>query len=214
MAVHVPALRGPDVWHGRFGPALALVLVVVPLAAAVAWATMLPRFDEAAVDGIRETAGLISDHAAAMVRVGNNIAVAAKTSSVPDRAAWLAYGEHMVTDGRILEALGERLRKTATVAEADPMHGGSAGLAVAVLHARWAQLRADGRATAEHGRVMVLHVGGRERDDPALDPLLLRVRLAGPPRQLRLLRQRGPRRWLALARYARPRLRDLRRDHA
>lgn len=156
MAVHAPALPRPDVWHGRFGPTLALVLVVLPFAATLVWAATRPRLDDAAVAAdIRSTAALVGDHSAAMVRVGERIAAAAAASTVPDRAAWLAYAQHMVSDGRNLEALGERLRRTATVAEADPMHGGSAGVAAAVLQARWEQLRADGRATAEHGRVMV-----------------------------------------------------------
>ena len=89
-----------------------------------------------------------------MVRIGERLATAAATSNAPERAAWVAYGQHMVSDGSSLRTLGERLRQTATVAEADQLHS-SSSVAVAVLQARWEQLRADGWAMAEHGRVMV-----------------------------------------------------------
>lgn len=158
MAVHtapLPRLR-QDVWHGRFGPVLALALVTLPFAAALVWAVSARPLDEASIAGeIRATATLVDDHAAAMIRVGERVSAAASASTAPDRVAWVAYGAHMVADGRGLEALGDRLRQTAIVAEADPLHRGRVDVAAAVLQARWQQLRADGSATAEHGRVMV-----------------------------------------------------------
>ena len=151
-----PRIARPDVWHGRYGPALALALVALPFAAAILWATTLPSVDQATVAAnIRETAALVDEHAAAMERVGERLATSAAASTVPDRAVWVAYGQHMAADGRNLAALGDRLRSTATVADADQAHRGSISVGVAVLRARWEQLRADGRVTAEHGRVMV-----------------------------------------------------------
>ena len=35
MAVHVPALRRTDVWHGRYGPYLVLAIIAAPLLAAL-----------------------------------------------------------------------------------------------------------------------------------------------------------------------------------
>ena len=155
MAAHVGTLRRTDVWHGRFGPYLVLAIIAIPVLAALIWAATLPRMDEAAVaEQIRETAAVVDDHAAAMIRIGDRITAAATASSAASRATWIAYGQHMVSDGRALHELGDRLRSTATVAEADPIHGGNAGLATAVLQARWEQLRVDGQATAAHGRVM------------------------------------------------------------
>lgn len=155
MAVHTPALSRPDVWHGRFGPSLALAIVIVPFAAVLTWAALASPGPQATIaDTIRDTSVVVDDHSAAMVRIGERIAAASATSTAPDRATWTAYGQHMISDGRGLRALSERLRQTATVAEADPLHGGH-NVAVAALQARWEQLRSDGRATAEHGRVMV-----------------------------------------------------------
>lgn len=160
VTAHTPRIARPDVWHGPYGPALALALVVLPFAAAILWATTLPTVDQATVAAsIRETATLVDEHAAAMQRVGERLATSAAASTVPDRAAWVAYGQHMAADGRSLAALGERLRHTATVAEADQAHRGSLSVGTAVLRARWEQLRADGRVTAEHGRVMVQMAG-------------------------------------------------------
>lgn len=156
MAVHVPALPRPDVWHGRFGPGLALSLVLIPFAAALAWAALAaPPADETTVAAtIRDTAVLVDDHAAAMIRIGERISAAAAASSAADKATWAAYGQHMISDGKGLQALSARLRQTATVADGDPLHSGH-NVAIAALQARWEQLRSDGRATAEHGRVMV-----------------------------------------------------------
>ena len=160
VIAHAPALPRPDVWHRRFGPALALGLVVLPFAAALAWAATRPQLDQATIAAeIRTTAALVDDHAAGMIRIGEKVSTAAATSSAADRAAWVAYGQHMVSDGQSLKILGERLRETATVAEADPLHANVGAGSVAVretyFQARWEQLRADGRAMAEHGRLMI-----------------------------------------------------------
>lgn len=168
VTAHASALAGRDIWHGRLRPALVLALVVTPFAAALVWAAMLPRVDRATIaDSVRETAALVDDHAAVMIRIGERISATATASNAADRATWIAYGQHMAADGRGLDALGARLRQTAIVAQADQMHRGTPDVAVAALQARWEELRSDGRATAEHGRVMVrmagdLGVGVRE----------------------------------------------------
>ncbi|MBI2325498.1 MAG: hypothetical protein HYU87_11145 [Chloroflexi bacterium] len=156
VTAHAPPVSpARDVWHGRFGAPLALALVVLPFAVALMWAVTHPPPDAAALsERIRETAAVVEGTAASMIRIGERMAGSAEASTVADRAGWIAYGQHMIEDGRGLEALGERLRGTAAVAGADPMHSTN-DVAVAVLQARWERLRADGRATAEHGRVMV-----------------------------------------------------------
>ncbi len=152
VTAHAPTLRARDVWHGRFGAPLALALVVLPFAAALLWVVTHPAPDAAVMsESIRETAAIVEGTAASMVRIGERMVA---VSAAPDRAGWTAYGQHMIEDGRGLQQLGDRLRSTAAVADADPLHTDS-HVAVAVLEARWEQLRADGRATAEHGRVMV-----------------------------------------------------------
>ncbi len=182
MAVHAPTLPRTDVWHGRYGPFLALTLIVVPFAAVLIWAATVPRVDQAAIgDEIRVTAALVDDHAAAMIRVGERVAAAAASSTTESRTTWIAYGQHMVSDGRGLQDLSARLRSTATVAESDPMHGFNAGLAAAVLQARWEQLRADGRATATHGQVMLQlanELGGGVRAGILNDADVQEIRLA------------------------------------
>lgn len=155
VTAHAPVSAAGDVWHGRFGAPLALALVVLPFAAALAWAVTHPPPDAAALsERIRETATVVDGTAASMIRIGERVAGSAETSTAADRAGWIAYGQHMIEDGRGLAELGERLRGTAAVAGADPMHS-TTDVAAAVLQARWERLRADGRATAEHGRVMV-----------------------------------------------------------
>ncbi len=155
MAVHAPALPRADVWHGRFGPSLALMLVLVPFAALLAWAALSAPADETDIAvTMSETAALVDRHAEAMIVIGQRITASATASTVADRATWIAYGQHMVSDGQMLQALSARLRQTATVAGTDPLHSGH-NVAVASLQAQWEQVRADGRATAEHGRVMV-----------------------------------------------------------
>lgn len=156
VTAHAPILPGRDLWHGRFGSALVLMAVALPFAAALVWAATLPRIDDASVSAsIRTTASLVDHHAAAMIRVGERIVGAAAASSAADRSVWASYGQHMIADGRGLQDLGGRLRGTAVVAQADLIHRGNVDVAAAALEARWEQLRADGRATAEHGRVMV-----------------------------------------------------------
>ena len=182
MAVHVPAMQRTDVWHGRFGPYVVLAIIAAPVLAALLWAATLPRVNEAAVaDEIRATAVVVDDHAAAMIRIGERITAAATASTAASRATWIAYGQHMVSDGRLLQDLGDRLRSTATVAEADPIHGGNAGLAAAVLQARWEQLRVDGHATAAHGHVMyqlASELGGGVRAGILTDADLQEIRAA------------------------------------
>ena len=157
MAViaHAPTSSARDVWHGRFGAPLALLLVTLPFAAALAWAVTHPPPDAAASsESIRETADVVEGTAASMIGVGERLVRSAEASAAADRAGWIAYGQHMIEDGRGLEELGQRLRGTAVVAGNDPMHSTN-DVAAAVLEAGWERLRADGRATAEHGRVMV-----------------------------------------------------------
>ena len=155
MTVLAPAMSRPDVWHGRFGPTLALALVALPFGAILIWASTFPRIDTmAAARDIRQTAALVDEHAASMTRIGERVAAAAGASSA-GRAAWLGYAQHMIADGRTLVAVAQRLRDVAVLAETDPTHGGNAGIGVAVMSARWNELRADGQATAQHGRVMV-----------------------------------------------------------
>lgn len=157
MAVTATSVRAVrrDVWHRRFGPALALGLVVLPFAAALVWTMSLSPVDHRALaESIRSTAVLVDEHAAVMIRIGERIGSTARASDAPSRETWIAYGGHLVSDGRGLEDLAARLRKTAVVAEADPMHRGRVDVAGAILQARWEQLRADGRATALHGGVM------------------------------------------------------------
>lgn len=155
MAVHVPALPRPDLWHRRFGPTLALVLVLIPFAAVLTVVALTaPRADETDVSGtLTETAAVVDTHANTMITVGQRITTAAEASNVSDRVSWIAYGQHMVSDGQDLQALSARLRDAAAVAAADPLHSGR-NVPVGALQARWEQLKADGRATAEHGRVM------------------------------------------------------------
>ncbi len=156
MAVHAPALTRPDVWHGRFGSSIAMGLVLIPFALALAWAAVAaaPADETDVGQTIRDTAGLVDAHAAAMIAIGERISTAAASSSATDKATWVTYGQHMASDGKGLQVLGDRLRQTATVAEGDPLHSGR-NVSIAALRARWEQLRSDGRATAEHGRVMV-----------------------------------------------------------
>lgn len=153
IPVHLP--RG-DVWHGPFGPSLALVLVVLPFAAALVWAmSARPVADEREIaQAIVATADTVKDHAATMARIGERIAVAARSSTSSDRDRWIAYGDHLVGDARSLADLEARLRGTAVVAQADPIHRERLEVAAAILQARWEELRADGRATALHGSVM------------------------------------------------------------
>lgn len=150
--VRLPRVR-PDIWHRKFGPALALGLVFLPFAAILVWAFSAPPVDSRALAAsIRESADLVDEHAAAMIRVGERVAVAAQAAN--DKV-WTAYGAHLVSDGKSLERLAVSLRDTAVVAEADPMHTGRVDVAAAILETRWEQLRVDGRATALHGSVMV-----------------------------------------------------------
>ena len=145
-----------DVWHGRYGPALALALVVLPFAAALAWAVSLQPIDEGRLaDSISATALDVDDHARVMIRVGERVATAARESAVPDaeRASWTAYGEHMVADGRALQELAQRLRTTADVVRTDPTKAWRVD--PGMLRSRWEHLRTDGDATAAHGRAMV-----------------------------------------------------------
>jgi len=148
----LPRVR-PDIWHRRYGPALALGLVLLPFAAAVLWTFSAPPVDSRALaSSIREAAAVVDEHAAAMIRVGERVAAAAQAAN--DKT-WAAYGAHLVSDGRGLERLAISLRETAVVAEADPMHTGRLEVAAAILEARWERLRVDGHATALHGSVMV-----------------------------------------------------------
>ncbi len=155
MAVHVPALPRPDLWHRRFGPTLALVLVLIPFAAILTVVALTaPPADETDVAGtLTETAAVVDTHANTMITVGQRITAAAEASNASDRVSWIAYGQHMVSDGQDLQALSARLRDAAAVAAADPLHSGR-NVPIGALEARWEQLKADGRATAEHGRVM------------------------------------------------------------
>lgn len=150
--VHLPRV-GPDIWHRKFGPVLALGLVFLPFAAILAWAFSAPPLDSRALAAsIRDSAEVVEAHAASMVRVGERVTAAAQAAN--DKT-WTAYGSHLVSDGRTLERLAASLRATAVVAEADPMHTGRIDVAAAILETRWEQLRVDGRATALHGEVML-----------------------------------------------------------
>jgi hypothetical protein len=156
MAVHVGTLPRPNIWHRRFGPSLALLIVVIPFAVVLAWMAIAapPASQTDVAATIRDTAGLVDAHANAMIDIGQRITATATASTASDRITWIAYGQHMISDGQGLHALGARLRDTATVAEADPLHTGH-NVALAALRARWEELRSDGQATATHGRVMV-----------------------------------------------------------
>ncbi|MDE3192315.1 MAG: hypothetical protein KGN00_01385 [Chloroflexota bacterium] len=155
MAVHVPALPRPDVWHRRFGPTLALLLVLVPFAAilTVAALSAAPADETDVAVTLNDTAALVDSHAEAMLTVGQRITAAAQASSASDRLSWIAYGQHMVSDGKDLQGLASRMRDDAVVAAEDPLHSGR-NVAVSALQARWEQLKADGQTTATHGRVM------------------------------------------------------------
>src|SRR3990172_420775 len=142
--VRLPRVR-PDIWHRKFGPALALGLVFLPFAAP-------PLDSRALAASIRESAVVVDAHAAAMIRVGDRVTAAAQAA---DDKVWAAYGTHLLSDGKSLERLAASLRDTAVVAEADPMHTGRIDVAAAILETRWEQLRVDGRATALHGTVML-----------------------------------------------------------
>ena len=155
MAVHATTFPRTDVWHGRFGPTLALLLVTIPFAVALVWIGTLPRGDPATIArDIQATATMIDDHGATMVRVGERMAAAAAVSTASDRAAWAAYAQHVISDGRSMTALAERLRSAAAFAAATDPSRASTSVAVAVQSARWRELRADGAATASHGRLM------------------------------------------------------------
>lgn len=152
-APHARTAR-PDVWHGRYGPALALALVALPLAAALAWALSLTSVDQSRfADTISATAMTVDEHATAMVRVGERVAAASLESTTAERGTWIAYGEHMVADGAALRALAQSLRGAADVIRTDPTKAWRVD--TGILRARWEHLRADGSATAAHGRAMV-----------------------------------------------------------
>lgn len=135
---------------------LALVLVILPFAAALGWAVSArPAADEREiVRAITATADVVRDHAATMGRLGDRIAAAARASSGPERDRWISYGEHLNGDALGLADLEARLRRSAAFAEADPIHSRNLDAAAAILQARWEELSADGRATALHGSVM------------------------------------------------------------
>lgn len=158
MAVKALQVRTPrgDVWHGPFGPALALALVVLPFAAALVWAlSARPVADEREIpQAIVATADLVKDHAATMARLGERIAIASRASTVPERDRWTAYGDHLVGDAATLADLEMRLRGAAASAQDDLIHTAYIQVSAAILQARWEALRADGRATALHGRIM------------------------------------------------------------
>ena len=59
--VRLPRVR-PDIWHRKFGPALALGLVFLPFAAILAWAFSAPPLDS------RDLAASISIERPAQVR--------------------------------------------------------------------------------------------------------------------------------------------------
>lgn len=155
MAVHVPALPRPDLWHRRFGPSLALVLVLIPFAAVLTFAALsaAPADETDVAQSLRDTASLVDAHASSMLVVGQRITAAATASNVSDRAAWIAYGQHLVSDGQTLQGLSARLRDDAAVAASDPLHSGR-NVPIAALQARWQDLQRDAQATAQHGRVM------------------------------------------------------------
>lgn len=157
MAVSAPPIPEVrrDIWHGPLGPALALGLVFLPFAAALLWAmSARPAADARELaQAVRTTADTVGEHAEVMARIGERIAAAARAAEPAD-ARWASYAEHLSSDARSLYELETRLRETAIVAAADPMHRGRLDVAGAILEARWEQLRADGRATAVHGSVM------------------------------------------------------------
>lgn len=158
--ITAPAASAPtrDLWHSRIGAPLVLLLLALPLAVAILWSGTTALDPAAASASIAETAAVVEATAASTTRMGERMLKAAEASTAADRDAWIAYGRHMIEDGRGLADLAARLRGTATVAAADPVHR-STDVAVAVLQARWESLRADGRATTEHGRVMVRMAG-------------------------------------------------------
>lgn len=153
-SVHAAPAPARDLWHSRVGAPLVLLLLALPLAIAILWSGATALDPAAASASIAETATVVEATAASTTRMGERLVKAAEASTATDRDAWIAYGRHMIEDGRGLADLAARLRGTATVAAADPVHR-STDVAVAVLQARWESLRADGRATIEHGRVMV-----------------------------------------------------------
>jgi hypothetical protein len=182
MATNVSVMPRGNVWHRRFGPAMALAIIAVPLAVVLLWLAMQPRVDPASMGiEVRQTAALVDEHASAMVRIGERIVASATGSTAPSRLVWIAYGQHMISDGKVLTDLAARISSTATVAETDPLHGSNAGLSAAVLQSRWEQLRADGRATATHGRVMIQmadQLGGAVRDGILTDADVQQIRAA------------------------------------
>lgn len=150
----IPVDRDP--WHTRLAPFAVIAVVVLPFIVALGWAMTQPRADARTIErDIRATAVDVDAHARSMVRIGERITTAAQVSAAADRDEWIAYGAHMVTDGRSLEELAARLRAVAPVAAHDQLPAGSTTVAMSVLEGRWEHLEADGRATAEHGRVMV-----------------------------------------------------------
>lgn len=154
ITAHAASAPTRDLWHSRAGAPLILVLLALPFAIAILWSGTTALDPAAASASIVETATVVDGTATSMMRMGERMVKAAEASTATDRDAWIAYGRHMVDDGHALADLAARLRGTATVAAADPVHR-STDVAVAVLQARWESLRADGRATVEHGRVMV-----------------------------------------------------------
>ncbi|HET8569335.1 MAG TPA: hypothetical protein VFM93_10160 [Candidatus Limnocylindria bacterium] len=103
---------------------------------------------------LRESALTVESHAAAMERTGDLILTRARAlprSPAVDEA--LSYGEHLRSDAGMLRALSRSLSEAAAVTLFDPVHRSRPD--VAAISARWEHLRADGRATAEHGRLMI-----------------------------------------------------------
>ena len=162
MAAHAPAIPRPDLWHRRFSPEIALAVVVLPFALLALWGAARPVPSGASVaDDLAGAAALVDMHATAMTRAGDALSGAATASTGADRQIWIAYGEHVSADGGSLEALAARLRTTASVVAADPLHssssrvGGTSADAVVAYQAHWTAVRSDALAMAVHGRLML-----------------------------------------------------------
>lgn len=101
---------------------------------------------------LRETAGLIDQHATAMTDDGQRLADHARASTGPDRDLWIASAQHMISDGAGLRAMAQRLRASAATLGDEPTHRANATATALTFQA--ALLRADAHAAIDHGRAM------------------------------------------------------------
>jgi hypothetical protein len=137
-----------------FTAPVLILLAIGALAAALVIAVSLPSAVSPSVAAdIRSTAAAIDQHAAVMADDGQRLADHAAALTGPDRALWLATGQHMVSDAASLRAMAERLRASAAALGDEPTHSANAN--PLTIGGQATLLRADGQAAIDHGHLMV-----------------------------------------------------------